>query len=603
MPLHEVCQSIHRYIASQLHSERDFGIFSCNTLVELGKYFTDKVCINVDGSSLNELQIVIKATHKLKDKAFTDEEFYEYFAKYLGFYKIPRHIYFQLLRKYVRIHKEFTYLNQEIGAQAAAIGHEMNSLNNGREELVCRSNSHKSVTKDLKSLEYQLLDYITQIADYSTEKEMLEYSQKVLVESFEEINCQGDKQAIKNNLKSQAFHYIREDSPEINSYFDYFQTILDITKENAQDYLRVGHKVKLYRFNLAIQKYFNSAINTKATGEAIEICRSMADEIPSVNELSSAKVTNPIEYKRLLTILVETNSVIEQIVKDIEGNYCLQDRKNLLLISLKMFEDKKFDAFNNLIAIQIEGLFADYLYDVTTFNRFTDLNLYTTAVLREKISFLINSGSGIYTEAILYFNYYFNNRIRNLVAHGNYFLKFKDKLRKEVFALELLLDLNFVLYMITRESESQKMLRFVRNYKKPFQIFKSDERNHHFGALLNDLNSHRTHHEFDRIEYTKPMQVFYWLVNQNYAQIFSTVATDAEVDELNDLRKDLLSKEFWAYVLEKLDNAITENYKFYEVHSSFKSIVNSLFSCIQDPDTLTVLRRVSAKLRQTNYYA
>lgn len=600
MSLQEVCQSISEYILSLFKNDKDLGVFYCNTLTELGKYFVDKICTNVSGASLEEVQIVVKSINKIKDKSFTDDEFFEYLAVYMGFNKVPRSIYLSLLKKYAQVHKRFLYLNQDIDNRIASIDYEMSKLQDEHDNLVCRSNLKKSVLKDLQPLEEQLLAYISRIADYSTEREMLEYSQKVLVERFQEINCHGDREAIKNNLKYQVFHYVREDSLDINTFFDYYNTILDITKENATDYLRITYTVKLYRFHLAIEEYFSSATYAKTVDEAIEVCKSMASALPSIRELSSAKATNLSEYRRLLTSLIENNSVKEQIVKDIEGNYCLRDRKSLLLSALTMLENREYDIFNNIIVIQLEGLFADYLKDVTTFNRFTDLNLYSTAVLREKIKFLTNLDSGIYTEAILYFNYYFNNRVRNLIAHGNYFLKFKDELSKEVFALELLLDLNFALYMITRESESQKMLRFVHNYKKAFHTFGSEKKNRHFGALLNDLNSRRTHYEYDHIAYTKPMQILYWLVNPYYEHIFSSIG---DIEELRDLKKDLLSKEFWGYVLEKLDGAINDGNKFNKVHPFFRSIVNSIFSCTKDTDTLLVLRQVSAKLNQTEYYS
>lgn len=82
------------------------------------------------------------------------------------------------------------------------------------------------------------------------------------------------------------------------------------------------------------------------------------------------------------------------------------------------YENKEYEIFNNLISILIEGLFADYLKDTTTFARFTRMTIYEDAVLKDKIRYLAESQSDVYPESTEYFMFYFNNLIRNRVAHS-----------------------------------------------------------------------------------------------------------------------------------------------------------------------------------------
>jgi hypothetical protein len=245
--------------------------------------------------------------------------------------------------------------------------------------------------------------------------------------------------------------------------------------------------------------------------------------------------------------------------------------------------------FNHVVPIQIEGMFADYLMDSTTFRRFTKLEMYTSAVLQEKIQYLLDIGDEIYTEVVEYFMYYFNNIIRNKIAHGNYRSIFKDVIDAEIFSIELLLDMCTLIYMTIRKSETEKMHRFIHGYQKHYAERIAGE-HPHFGALFNDVIGQKTIHSYDTIERYRPLQVAYWLINPYYEHIYEAVE---DKTDLLELRADFLSKDFWEYTLDKLNNVISEGFDYLSINDEFGSVVNALFKCNIGSDVKVVLGKVN----------
>ena len=146
------------------------------------------------------------------------------------------------------------------------------------------------------------------------------------------------------------------------------------------------------------------------------------------------------------------------------SSICLRSRKNILLKALELYKLGEFEVFNNIIPIQIEGMFEDYLLDSTIFIRFSKMDIYLNAVLKDKIRHLQEIKDNIiYPEVVEYFMYYFNNMIRNKVAHGKYKGNQNQKIIDEIFSKELLLDLGILIHMLSRKSETEKMYRFIHS--------------------------------------------------------------------------------------------------------------------------------------------
>lgn len=78
-----------------------------------------------------------------------------------------------------------------------------------------------------------------------------------------------------------------------------------------------------------------------------------------------------------------------------------------------------------------------------------------------KIDFALGKDVNLSFDAVAYFKYYFNNIVRNTVAHGNYKLLIQgrdvhkenliavaDDVIKRIITLELLYDLHYLVYTI-----------------------------------------------------------------------------------------------------------------------------------------------------------
>ena len=82
--------------------------------------------------------------------------------------------------------------------------------------------------------------------------------------------------------------------------------------------------------------------------------------------------------------------------------------------------------------------------------------------------------------------FYFNNLIRNRIAHGRYY-KSISPLNDEIFSKELILDLCLLVHMIVRTSETERMYRFVHGYQSYYQKSIKCPENPSYEALFNDM--------------------------------------------------------------------------------------------------------------------
>lgn len=295
----------------------------------------------------------------------------------------------------------------------------------------------------------------------------------------------------------------------------------------------------------------------------------------------------------MLDKLICDFGLLEELKKKIESSVCLRERKQILLKAVELYENREYGVFNNILPIQIEGMFADYLRDTTTFLRFSKMNIYADAVLKDKIRFLQEVKSDIYPEAVEYFMYYFNNMIRNQVAHGRYLVNWDDGIQDEIFSKELILDVCMLVHMLTRKSETEKMYRFIHDYQKYYRKVIRSSEHPCFGALFNDMIGDKLIADYDSLEKYRPIQVAYWLVNPYYEKIYEQVA---DKSELLELRAEFLSKEFWEYVLEYLNDIIREGFDYRHINMEFKSVVNGLFKCDITDEVRKLLGKVNAAL-------
>ena len=58
--------------------------------------------------------------------------------------------------------------------------------------------------------------------------------------------------------------------------------------------------------------------------------------------------------------------LLVELQDKLESSVCLRERKRVLLKAVELYKQGEYEVFNNILPIQIEGMFADYLQDTTT---------------------------------------------------------------------------------------------------------------------------------------------------------------------------------------------------------------------------------------------
>ena len=99
--------------------------------------------------------------------------------------------------------------------------------------------------------------------------------------------------------------------------------------------------------------------------------------------------------------------------------------------------------------------------------------------------------------------------------------------------------------------------------------------------------------DYDTLERYRPIQVAYWLVNPYYEKIYGQVD---DKKDLLELRNEFLSKEFWEYVLKRLNSVIDQGYDYLRINMEFLSVVKGLFRCNINTDVKQILGKVNAAL-------
>lgn len=130
------------------------------------------------------------------------------------------------------------------------------------------------------------------------------------------------------------------------------------------------------------------------------------------------------------------NKLLTTILNDINKNHILHERKQILSTIINHFNNKDYISVNNMLPLQIEGLFHDYCLLMDVKEKELDIS-----ALNAKLDRLKEKDKNLNLVNYEYFSFKFPI-IRNKVAHGRYF-----DTKDEFQAIFLLFDL-FSVYQI-----------------------------------------------------------------------------------------------------------------------------------------------------------
>ena len=305
--------------------------------------------------------------------------------------------------------------------------------------------------------------------------------------------------------------------------------------------------------------------------ELIEICKEKRAKVLDSDQWIKLRTQDLNKYVQELKKHILEHQVLDYLRQKIDSLYCLQDRKNILNTIIDSFENQNYVVFMNLVVIQIEGLFYDMFVDANIQKRLDgQFDLFEKDDLKSKME--KNDTSMGLEEATLYFKFYFNSMIRNKVAHGRNCFKEEEY---ERISFELLLDLQYVIHLLEKHSDTNQAVEYVKNTVRWLEFSFSGQCTEEqiCEKLLNSLNGNVLNHRNNFIGYGDPHQELYWIFNPYYEAAYEY----AGVIELRDkLRECLTNENFWKYVLKYIQSYDEQEIPHIKLKQEFKSRVKAI---------------------------
>lgn len=582
------------YIIYDISEYSEEEIFTFSSLEDLGAYYTNKVSekFEIDTSEIIRSIIDInKSKNIILD--YTGAKLW--ICKTAGIKHLPKEVLETIKIKYKEVFVTKRKDVSELGDQKVNY---YNSLiancNEKIASLKSECNRNKNVIKDISIYDKKYEEEVKKIANLNTKIETVKsfiISLEKTLMKYADISSELEVyDAIRKTAIDLSRCEIITDGTE--NVYNFYNEIIEIIRDNIEkDYL-LFFNVKVTEIYNRISKAFRSRMYETNSNREEEL-KINIKKIPSALEFSQMKSIDLDEYIEKLEYLVNEFAIISNIRNNINSSYAVVERKSMLVKSIEMFLNEEWEMFLNLLPIQIEGAFNDLLNDMTTFKRFTDLNHYVGLDLKSKIRTLTEYETD-HLDIWIYYSVHFNNRVRNVIAHGNHHKMLTNPKVAKSLSLELLLDLNTFLDIIDTVSESSKMMMFYNNYIKSISIISNDEIN--YGAILNDLCGQRIHHTLKgTIFRCNTIQLVYWILNPYYESIYVSLTSNSD---LFDLREIICSCEFWKFVANEIKNySRFSPYKFnYEFISAMKIIIGYVDDSNVKKEIANVIQLFSAFL-------
>ena len=583
-----ICDDIFHAILFDIENQYDQEIFNKSSFVELGKFYFDILINTVEGATVELINLVISTIMK-NSNCKKQNEYYESICRILGFQLLPKETYNTVCNKFDELFKsKLDSVIHKYNCEMNSLRSKLSQTKSDRDKIKKKNPSY-SIVSDIAYDEEQLYKLSAECNSLRTRKEMLEHAFRY-VHSVMYGFCNLDDVAdVEKKLKKIALSNSKEESDtHRNIWFRVYEECLKIFEDDIERDYMLFFKVKIYMAIDKANKKYHENCHKYDVEKAIELFDFFTSPIPKIDDLHIWKTTDPSRYSEALSSLINEYDLVEALKESIKSSVCLRMRKEILK-SISLYENNEYEIFNNLISILIEGLFADYLRDTTTFSRFKKMAIYDDAVLKDKIRYLEESQSDVYPEVTEYFMFYFNNLIRNRIAHGRYY-KSISPLNDEIFSKELILDLCLLVHMIVRTSETERMYRFVHGYQSYYQKLIKCSENPSYEALFNDMIGKKIVSEYDDVRRYRPIQVAYWIVNPYYEKIYSQVEDKSDLLSLRDV---FLSKGFWEYVYERLSKVEQQGFDYLNINREFPSVIKALFRCNITNETKQILGKIN----------
>ncbi len=527
-----------RKILLEVEKKTNDSIFQSDNFQKLGKVYFNIFCSLVKNRKKEVVNIFKNLAKRFGKNINDSKELYEFICYFYRFKRLPKKVLESVKEEYDKTfsmkyeHAKGLYIkalgninkeNTAIQVKINAIGSKKNRFNFDPSEDV---NLIKSCFRQTNFLR--------------TKKEIFENSFKFLENKMDEFGDTTNNIEIIKTLKEVALKY-STDNFDIALEFSSYNSYLDAFIYSIEQYDNLFFDNKFFPLFELIKSETNIFHDDK---NEIERFRKKEKALLAERDLLiSNSQKDDDKYAVMLENFVNDHLIVESTKKLIEVLACISNRKNLLNKALIFFNNQEFELFNNIVPIQIEGIFNDLIQDLQIIDKLSSQKGSYSMDLKTKAQNLSNH---IPFEYVRYYGYYFNNIIRNIVAHGRLNLGDDSKILEKIMSMELLLDLYSILYMVSRYSNIEIMCQYVNHFFDTAVFFPKDKRNHSFNILCNDLIGARTHIFYDKIEHYTPHEIIMWILNPYYEKLYYYKVSAANTN-LKDLRELLMSRDFWGF--------------------------------------------------------
>lgn len=570
------------------NKRKDNKIFKFDSVENVGSYIYSVIKKSARRAATAQINQVVKHIAKPSAEYSNQGEYYKALLEFLRIYRLPKESLKNSEINFENLKKNYNSYIADVEKKKKEL---LQSIQGKKKEIrKIEGKNNQSLKKNISSDIDILRQYYLEVRRFETYQEIIEFDYKYLEEKFiEYCNKFSNIKTNKEVILETAWEYIQEPREGMPSKYTLMQQHLDVATSHLKHELILFFNIKLQPIYEAIyEKNLPQYMVKEADNETYDINADFL-EIPSTNTLISKKTTNIQEYNLLLRELVDKYNVLDSIRNILNVCPPLNSKKELILRCINFFEDGEYRIFANLISVQIEALFYDLLIDTNMFDNFRRIELFNNKVLKEKINTL---GEEVFVDITEYFSTYFNNIIRNAIAHGRETVPNMPH-DQEVFALELLLDLNSLLFLFSRKSEILKMHRFICGLSNPKHF--SDVKTMQMEILFRTLCGDRLCDLNYAVNKYKPIQVVYWLINPTYETIYKKAY---DITLLETVRAILLDKAFWSFCNDKIDDCINCGYNYLSIGQEFNSCVNLILGIIDNNDAKKELVQTSKKLKE-----
>lgn len=385
----------------------DEDIFTVTSLEEVGR-----IVFNLAQKETGKDNLTVKIAVQLlrsrplprRTKPITDEDYYREIAAYLDINHLPMDTYKTAKDKYIEVQNKYKSLIAKIEALESECSKQILASENKTRQI---KETTRKITDDQRIDEKELLIEMQRRKELKSlvdEDSFLSYSKTQLKNFFELfLNDEAGEKRLRswvlsdirsgysNRGDNRCDNSDNSDSNNDNDVYDntyniekhfapYIQIINQfekiITPSPAKTLQILKYRNKWLPFLNKIKKKHWQQSRTKLTETSSPEYQCFNSELQNhvLNLDALLDVNDGVCYLgRLRQVIPETLTMIRT---NVGRSSCLKQRKRILEKALTQFESKDYDIVSNILPVQIEGLFADYLENSLLFEALKDISVY-----------------------------------------------------------------------------------------------------------------------------------------------------------------------------------------------------------------------------------